>query len=209
MSLLQGLRLSFPAYPLCKLFSYNAGTTTKQNVYAEAALTTPLANPLSADANGLFASIFRDPSLSYKFVLAPSTDSDPPVAPIFTVDTVAELNAALLAVLVKTANYTVVTADGDDVILLVDASLGAVTVALYSAVGNAGRRVRVVKTDSSAYAVTVDPSGSQTWDGASTRVLQRQYEATNAVSDGSNWVTFANSPVVEDESLVLAQQVFS
>lgn len=209
MSLLQGLRLSFPAYPLAKLFAYASGTATKQIVFAEASLTTELANPLSADANGLFASVFRNPALAYKFVLAPSTDSDPPVAPIFTVDTVAEANAALLTILSKTANYSVVPADGDDVLILADASLGAMTIALYTAVGNTGRRVRVVKIDTSVYTVTVDPSGSQTWDGASARVLGRPYESVNGVSDGANWIGFSSSPVVEDGAFILASQVFS
>jgi len=48
--------------------------------------------------------------------------------------------------------------DGDDLIVLVDATLGAVTITLYTAVGNSGKKVRVVKTDSSANTVTIDTS---------------------------------------------------
>ena len=77
MALLQGLRLLATQYPNAKLFSYAAGTTNKQDIYTTSALNVAHSNPLSADANGLFASIYLDPAKSYKFVLAPSTDTDP------------------------------------------------------------------------------------------------------------------------------------
>ena len=193
MALLYGLRLWFPGYPLAKLFSYASGTTTKQHIYPTAALDpgAPLANPLSADGNGLFESIFRDPALAYKFVLAPSTDSDPPVNPIFTVDGLAEAAAGAVSVLSKTTDYTVVASDGDDVLILADATLGNMTITLYTAVGNSGRKIRVVKVDSSANTVTVDASGAQTIDGALTQVLSAQYRRINIASNGSNWLIFA------------------
>lgn len=190
MALLYGLRLSFPAYPLAKLFSYASGTTNKQNMYTAADLAVALANPLSADVLGLFPSIFRDPALAYKFVLAPSTDSDPPVNPIFTVDGLTEVHAGALSIVAKTGDYTVVAADGDDVLVLADATLGNMTVTPYTAVGNSGKKVGVIKIDSSANKVTIDPNGTQTWDGQSTVILTRAYEGVSAVSDGANWVQF-------------------
>jgi hypothetical protein len=47
-----------------------AGTNTAQNVYTDIALTVPAANPLSTDANGVFAPTYLDPSLpNYRIVL--------------------------------------------------------------------------------------------------------------------------------------------
>lgn len=45
-------------------------TSTPQNVYSDIGLTTPLANPLSADGAGAFVPIYMDPSLpAYRVVL--------------------------------------------------------------------------------------------------------------------------------------------
>lgn len=211
MALMPMPRLWLEDYASPKCFFYAAGTTTKQSAYSTSALSTALANPLSADANGLFAAIYFDPALSYKVVVAPSTDSDPPTNAIYTQDnlTAASAEAGILAVLSKTANYTVVATDGDDVIILADATLGNITITLYTAVGNTGLKIRVVKIDSSANTVTIDPSGSQTWNGATTKVLGRQYEAANGVSNGSNWIDFGTTPTLEDAALILATQVFS
>ena len=68
-----------------QLFVYEAGTTTKLIVYATDALTTQLSNPVDADAGGLFPQIFLAVD-DYKFVLALSTDSDPPTSPVWTND---------------------------------------------------------------------------------------------------------------------------
>lgn len=49
--------------PGSKLYFYQTGTTTPQNTYQDAALTTPHANPVVADAAGVFAPIYLDSSL--------------------------------------------------------------------------------------------------------------------------------------------------
>jgi hypothetical protein len=50
-----------------KLTFTQTGTTTPQNTYQEEALSTPHANPVIADAAGVFAPIYLDPSLpSYR-----------------------------------------------------------------------------------------------------------------------------------------------
>lgn len=67
-----------------KLFSYAAGTTTKINTYSNATLTSANTNPIVLDAAGR-ATIFLNP-VTYKFVLAPPTDTDPPTSPVWTVD---------------------------------------------------------------------------------------------------------------------------
>lgn len=76
-------------YAAAQLFTYQAGTTTKVNTYTDQGLVTPNANPIVLDSAGR-AVIYLDPDLgSVKYVLAPSTDTDPPAAPYWTFDNIA------------------------------------------------------------------------------------------------------------------------
>jgi hypothetical protein len=69
----------------CLLFTYTSGTSTKVNTYTESGLGSANTNPIVLDSAGR-ATIFLTPGVSYKFVLAPSTDTDPPASPTWTVD---------------------------------------------------------------------------------------------------------------------------
>ena len=82
----------------------------------------------------------------------------------------------------KTADYTVTTADGAHVTVLMS---GTYTVTLYTAVGNAGRTITVKNIGTGA--VTVDPYGSETLDDNATVVIGAKYHALTAISDGANW----------------------
>lgn len=64
-------------YPFAKLFFYESGTSTPLDTYSDVNLTTPNANPVVADADGLFGDIFLGSS-PYKVVLksAPYPDGD-------------------------------------------------------------------------------------------------------------------------------------
>ena len=64
-----------------KLFSYIAGTTTKQATYTDYTQTTPNTNPIILNSRGECA-LWLDPALSYKLTLSPSNDTDPPTNPI-------------------------------------------------------------------------------------------------------------------------------
>lgn len=68
-----------------KLFTYEAGTTTKRDTYTDASGGVANTNPVILDSSGL-ANVWIDPAYFYKFVLSPSTDTDPPTDPIWTVD---------------------------------------------------------------------------------------------------------------------------
>lgn len=70
-----------------KVFTYTAGSTTKQNTYTDASGATPNSNPVILDSRGE-AAIWFDQTLAYKVTLAPATDTDPPTAPIWTVDNI-------------------------------------------------------------------------------------------------------------------------
>lgn len=97
-----------------------------------------------------------------------------------------ELQAAiepLQAIVSKTAAYT---ATATDDVILGDASGGAFTVTLPTAVGIPGKRYTIKRTSSSNN-VTVDGDGSETIDGATTKALATQYAAIVVVSDGTGW----------------------
>lgn len=90
-----------------QLFVYEAGTTTKQAAYTDSSGATPLPNPVILNSRGEVApaptatscGLWLDPTLSYKLVLAPATDTDPPTNPIWTVDQIVSADAAVLAAL--------------------------------------------------------------------------------------------------------------
>ncbi len=82
------------------LFTYISGTNTKLATYSNAT-GTPNTNPIVLDFRGE-ARVWLDQTLTYRFVLAPANDTDPPTAPIWSVDdisaalTVASLTQAIL-----------------------------------------------------------------------------------------------------------------
>lgn len=82
----------------------------------------------------------------------------------------------------KTGTYTLTKTDS---ILEADASGGDFTLTLPTAVGAGGRRYTIINTSSGN--TTVDGSGSQTIDGATTVALGIPSEAITIVSDNANW----------------------
>lgn len=83
----------------------------------------------------------------------------------------------------KTANYTVMSFDE---VILVNATSGSVTIALPTAAGRTDP-VTVKKTDSSGNTVTLDGNGSETIDGATTKVLSTQWDTVTIIPSGGNW----------------------
>jgi hypothetical protein len=79
------------------------------------------------------------------------------------------------------------TALAADTFIMGDATAGAFTITLPSAVGQTGEMV-IKKIDASANAVTVDGAGAETIDGAATKVLAAQYDSVRIASDGANWM---------------------
>jgi hypothetical protein len=80
-----------------QLFTYAAGSTTKQATYTDATGLVAQTNPIVLNARGEpqnqagnSVGIWLTQGLSYKFVLAPATDTDPPTAPIWTIDNVTQ-----------------------------------------------------------------------------------------------------------------------
>lgn len=82
-------------YAGAQLFTYEAGSSTKATTYQDSAGSTPHSNPIVLDANGRMpAAVWATVGATYKLVLAPSDDTDPPASPIFTIDNVAPINDA-------------------------------------------------------------------------------------------------------------------
>lgn len=77
-----------------KLFTYVGGSVnTKQTTYTESTGVTPNTNPIVLDSNGKIPQpIWLTTGVNYKFVLAPSTDTDPPTSPIETLDVITGIN---------------------------------------------------------------------------------------------------------------------
>jgi len=84
----------------------------------------------------------------------------------------------------KTANYTALQSDD---VLLGDATSGAITITLPTAVGNTGEVFHIKKIDSSVNAVTIATTSSQTIDGALTQPILFQYQTITIVSNGVGW----------------------
>ena len=87
------------------MFTYVAGSTTKQNAYTDSTGTTALPNPIVLNVRGDVApssigtscGLWLNPTLNYKIVLAPAGDTDPPANPIWTLDQVVSANSSVLA----------------------------------------------------------------------------------------------------------------
>lgn len=107
----------------------------------------------------------------------PGSGGDPSAGGIAGVLTVTKLNS----------DTTIST---NDTMLLCNASSGAFTVTLPTAVGNKGKIFHFKKTDVTANIVTIDANGSEEIDGAETAVITVQYEAISIVSSNSRWFIY-------------------
>jgi hypothetical protein len=168
-----------------KLEFFRTLTSTPKDTFSDSAKTTPNLNPVVATADGRFGDIFMLIDEGYKVVYSDADDvvikTRDPVFPVRSNP------VPKIATTAKTTNYTVLTTD-EGSLVLVDASSGAVTVTLPAAATAAdGFSIRVLKTDSSVNAVTVDGDGSETIDGQTTFVLGNQYDAALFVTNATTW----------------------
>ena len=80
-------------YVGAQLFTYAAGSTTKQTTYKDSAAGTQHTNPIVLNARGEPpAPIWLTAGQTYKFLLTTPTDSDPPVTSIRSIDNVSGVN---------------------------------------------------------------------------------------------------------------------
>lgn len=151
---------------------------TKLDGIEASADVTDFANVLSSLAVASLAVDFNNQQLTG--VASPSLSTD--AATKGYVDSAADKLNVVSKTFVDTP-YTAVDADA----VLYDVSGGSSQVNLPAAASNADAKIVVKKTDSSGNTVTIDGNGAETIDGATTRVLNSQYESITMVCDGSNW----------------------
>lgn len=84
----------------------------------------------------------------------------------------------------KTSNYTITSTDS---CVTADATSGAFTITLPTAVGKTGQSFTIKRTNSGSNLVTVATTSSQTIDGVTTWPLTSQNATITVVSDGANW----------------------
>jgi hypothetical protein len=81
------------------LFFYAANSSTKQNTYNSSTGGVANSNPITLNSRGEpGVEVWGTVGQTYKIVLAPSTDADPPVSPIWTEDNIAPINDTTSAV---------------------------------------------------------------------------------------------------------------
>jgi len=76
---------------------------------------------------------------------------------------------------------------GEHATILCDCTSGAITVTLPPVLNLQGMHYWIKKTDAGGNAVTVDGSGRETIDGATTVSLPNQYDSVHIYCDGSVW----------------------
>ena len=94
---------------------------------------------------------------------------DPDTFTIFREGTINQLDSTSAFDYFDTANVTEINVNynalTNDNFIFVDATSGSVTVNLYSAVLNSGRKLTIKKIDSSGNSMILDAAGSETIDG--------------------------------------------
>lgn len=108
----------------------------------------------------------------------------------------------------KTASYTLTYTD---VVLLVDSTAGVVTITLPTAIGANGRwyLIKDWKGQAATNNITIATTASQTIDGATSKVLTRNYLSYFVVSDGANWSTMAEDFGTEQAKVPTIQRFTS
>lgn len=82
-----------------KLFSYIAGSSTKQDTFVDNTGVGKWSNPIILDSGGNLGGsgeVWIPAGVSVKFVLAPFNDTDPPVSPYWTRDNMSGMNDTTL-----------------------------------------------------------------------------------------------------------------
>lgn len=142
--------------PGALFFFYASGTSTPLNTYADAGLTVPNANPVQANAAGMFPNIFMQP-VNYKLVLTDSLFNQ-----IWTADPVAGVGSA-------PPNQRSISGSGSLPILLSDNILNIgisapLTIAVPLAIGRGGSILTFKNLASSTAVATIVPTAPDEFD---------------------------------------------
>lgn len=111
--------------------------------------------------------------------------NDPSGSPETVKVTRANLGRRIIEPTAKSGNYILTS---DDEIIKFDATGAARNGSLPTAVGAQGKVYIIVKIDSSANIVYVNPNGAETISGGTSYHLVNENESVTIVSDNSNWI---------------------
>lgn len=132
-----------------KLFFYAAGSSTKQTTFNSSLGTVANSNPMILDAFGrLQAEVWLTTGLLYKEILTTSTDTDPPVSPIWSEDNISGINDATITINEWVAGPTPTFASATSFTLVGDQTT------LFSV----GRRLKLTVSAGTVYATIVNSS---------------------------------------------------
>lgn len=171
---------------------------------------------LSSAANNVAFSYV--PSSGASTIAGTKTFTEAPVVPAGTLAAHAinkgQMEAYLasqnrIAYISKSATYTIVEADfgvNSDLIVYVNTSGGAANIRLPQLIVMAGRRVTVIKTDTSANSLTVSPPVSYNINGYGNQVLYQKDNYITVVCNGSDInIVSRTMHTVEERQTVLSQ----
>lgn len=183
-----------------KLFTYIAGTTTKQGTFRDANGAGANTNPVILDYRGE-ADVWIPPNVGFKFVLAPANDTDPPTNPLWTVDNVT--NAQLLTLYGGTDTGVV-----NAYVLTFAASFTAYTdgIIIYFTPANTNTGASTLNVNGLGVVPIVNQDGSVLLGGqiVANQIVQVMYKGGNfllltyAISQGTFapvWTGFSVAPV--------------
>lgn len=155
----------------------SATTGASATVPHGAAPTTPVNGDIWSTTGGFF---FRQNGATVQFAdlsSAQTLASKTLTSPI--------INGYRVAITTRTTGYTATTSDYG---ILCNATTAAFTITLPTAASVGGRQYFIKKVDSSANAITIATTASQTIEGVTTRTLTAQWQSLHVMSDGANWV---------------------
>jgi len=168
----------------CKLYTYEAQTTTNKTTYTTAAETVSNTNPIVLDSEG-YGNVWLGDG-SYKFVL-----KDADGATFWTLDDISGTRANAFGdeVVYISTNTTITTAYENQLIV----TTASPTLSLLSA-AQAGEGFTFAVKNSDSGTTTLDADGAETIDGAGTKTVE-QGEGVILFSDGTNWITLLEQTV--------------
>lgn len=190
-----------------KLFTYAAGSTTKQTTYTDSTGSVANSNPIILNSRGEPPNpIWLTSGQTYKFVFTASTDTDPPSSPIRTIDNISGVNDTSLQIdqwvasssvptYISTSSFTVAGDQtssfqiGRRVKLNVTAGtvLGYISSSVYGALTTVGVTLDSGVLDSGLSSVSL---GLLTPNNPSTPLLTDSYPIVSGNSDKSKKLKF-------------------
>lgn len=179
-----------------KLFTYSAGSTSKQTTFTDASGATPNTNPIILDTYGT-CSIWLPSGSAFKYVLSPPTDTDPPTNPIKTIDNITGTagSGAVSSGQTITVAGTVISSSAAIVYIDITAT-GPATVpmppipSLYES-----HRISPIKGDEATNPITLSGNGNtfatsdgQTVTNRSSYLFNFAGQTATMQWDGTNWI---------------------